>query len=55
MIKTDQVAFGFWNWFVGYVWKCLGLGAIKSLEHCEQSVMGHSEESLEDNAERSIW
>lgn len=46
--------FGPWNWLVGCMCKSLSLGAIKSPEHCERILVGHSGESLGDNAERRM-
>lgn len=51
-LKPTMWFFGPWNWFVGCMCESLSLGAIKSLEHCDQILMGHSDESLGDNAER---
>lgn len=37
-----------WSWFVGGMWKSLEPWARRALEWCKQSLMGHSDRSVED-------
>lgn len=55
VIKLAIWFLGFWNWFVGRIWKSFKLHAAKPWECYMQSLMGHSGEKLEDQkAERNV-